>query len=125
MNILLIEDSPSDAQQTKQFLKETGFDFNVQQAETLKEALQQLKQQSFDLVISGLTLPDSRGIATAASILKHFPGIQLLIIAGVFNLTIRENVLNLGAKEYLRKANVNADVLKAAIGPIASPAVSC
>ena len=62
VRILLVEDSPSDADLLQEALCEDArgeFEFTL--AETWAEAAAQLKAKSFDVLLLDLSLPDSAG----------------------------------------------------------------
>ena len=65
LKVLLIEDNPGDAFLMKFYLGEsTSPSFNVSHAETVKAALDFLTQDSFDIILSDMNLPDSFGVDT-------------------------------------------------------------
>jgi len=67
IHLLLIEDNPADALLLKYALAEPrGESFRVTHVERIAEAIRCLADESFDVILLDLSLPDSRGIETVA-----------------------------------------------------------
>ena len=65
IKVLLIEDNPGDARLIQLMLEEeSNITFSVEVAETLSNALERLNSASFNVIMSDLGLPDSKGIDT-------------------------------------------------------------
>ena len=63
--ILLIEDNPGDAYLIEVHHEEfANFSYEFKNVGTLNEALTVLKEQSFDVILLDLSLPDSNGVNT-------------------------------------------------------------
>ena len=65
MKSLLVEDNPADARLIREMLKEAPAGaFQLQQVARLDSALERLRQETFDVVLLDLGLPDSQGMQT-------------------------------------------------------------
>lgn len=65
MKVLLIEDNPGDILLIQEFLKEvTTTVVELIPTQHLNEALNHLVNQSFDVILLDLSLPDSQGLDT-------------------------------------------------------------
>ena len=62
LNILLVEDSASDAVLLQECLTQNDLgEFKFTHLETLSGALEQLRREKFDVLLLDLSLPDSNG----------------------------------------------------------------
>jgi CheY-like chemotaxis protein len=65
IKILLVEDNPADADLLSEFLEEADeTQWSLVHVEKLKEALQTLRENHFDVILLDLSLPDKQGLAT-------------------------------------------------------------
>ena len=63
-NILLMEDSPGDAQLVKIYMKDAAFKYELFLADTFFEGSDIISKQEIDIVLLDLSLPDSSGFKT-------------------------------------------------------------
>jgi CheY-like chemotaxis protein len=74
IRVLLVEDNPGDADLVRERLESAGPEsFSVVWIETLAEALAQLSQDQFDVILLDLSLTDSQGLETFRSIHDQAP----------------------------------------------------
>lgn len=118
--ILLVEDDLFMADLLVQELSRDGFDVSL--AKSGKEALQRLKGSSYHLVLLDILLPDINGIEVLREI-KNNPvgaGIKVVILSNLSGEKEIEEAKNLGAAEYLVKANTSlgeiSDKIKQLLG---------
>jgi CheY-like chemotaxis protein len=99
VRILLIEDEPISAQIVAAFLAPMRWArATLETAATLREALARLRLEQFDLVITDLDLPDSRGIATLQAVTRACDRL-IIVLTGNEEQGIREQALECGAYE--------------------------
>ncbi len=108
-NLLLIDDSPSDAALVRRYLAESPFQVTV--ADGLSVGLQQLEQGGVDAVLLDLCLPDSDGIDTIVQVRKSAAHIPIVVLTGMENEELAVRAVQEGAQDYLVKNKINADVL--------------
>lgn len=99
--ILLIEDEVSVASFIKKGLTENNY--SVHWSNNGDSALQNLKQQTFDLIILDLMLPDMSGIEICRTIRTLNPSIPVLMLTALGTTTDKVNGLDSGADDYLVK----------------------
>jgi DNA-binding NtrC family response regulator len=75
LNILLLDESPELLEQMKSRLEEQGF--LTQTAQSLQEALQLIKQNTFDVVVTDATMPDNDGVALLKNKGSDIPFVML------------------------------------------------
>jgi diguanylate cyclase (GGDEF)-like protein len=113
---MLIEDDPGDAEITRAYLMGThGREPVVKHAQRLSDAMAQMAQQDFDIVLLDLNLPDSRGMTTFAKLHTQFPDVPVIVLSGLADqetalLTVRE-----GAQDFIVKGTYTEEGLLRAI----------
>lgn len=116
INILLVEDNPGDVRLLDVYLK---YSFNtvysLSTVAFLSKALEMLEQNSFDIVILDLSLPDSKGLDTFKRAYEHSPQIPIIVLTGFEDESTGINAMKLGAQDFLIKGNVNGKELSRSI----------
>jgi diguanylate cyclase (GGDEF)-like protein len=112
--VLLIEDSSSDALLVRHALDTLG-GFHVTHVERLAHAVRLLHDDSFDTVITDLTLPDARGLDAVLRIRDCAPDALLLVCSSVEDEALALRVLELGAQDFIVKGSLDSDTLGRAI----------
>jgi CheY-like chemotaxis protein len=116
IKILIIEDNPGDAYLIEDHLEEfASFSYEIKNVRTLTEALNILKEQPFDVILSDLSLPDSDGINTFLSIHSKNPLIPIIILSGSNDETIGAYALKRGAYYFLAKGKIEGKLLECII----------
>lgn len=107
--ILLIEDSPSDALLVASLLADDkSFDHTLARAERLADGLAILAQETFDVVLSDLGLPDSQGLVTFMELHKHAPQLPIVVLTRDDDKELAVEAIKLGAQDYLPKSNFDS-----------------
>jgi PAS domain S-box-containing protein len=112
--ILLVDDSESDRAICRRYLlANENYDYQILEAETLEEGLEQLKVGSPDAVLVDLNLPDGSGLELLEAIRKTYPGKNFPVIMmtsqGDERLAVQS--MKLGASDYLFKDDMTASTL--------------
>ncbi len=116
LNILLIEDSETDALLLRALLEErTGKRDELIHVTRLEDGLSLLGQRKADLVLLDLALPDSIGIETFERLHSTEPGVPVVVMTSLDDLTTGIKALQAGAQDYLIKRDIQADSLHRAI----------
>jgi len=87
----------------------------VAHAFTLAEALEQLRQQTFDLVLLDLVLPDSNGLQTFADLRAVAPHVAVIVITGLDDEDLAVSAMRQGAADYLMKGRLDSRTFRRAI----------
>ncbi len=116
IRVLLVEDNPGDARWLRNFLIEapTGEStpsFDVVHVDRLGQALDRLAEESFDLILLDLTLPNSQGLSTLHQILEAAPDLPVVIISGLRGRQLALAAVEAGAQDYLMKSQITPDSL--------------
>jgi signal transduction histidine kinase len=114
LKILLIEDDEDDRVLMRDMLEELrprlgGIDLVM--APTVPEAEARLHRDSFDLVLSDLSLPESRGVETVRRVIRAAPDVPVVVLTGLQDETTALEALRLGAQDYLVKGTIQPPLL--------------
>lgn len=111
--ILLIEDNPGDVRLIKKMLKKArGYQFELMDVANLEDGLKHLSEETFDVVLLDLGLPDSQGLDTLNSVNMQSPEVPIVILTDLSDDLVTIDALHKGAQDYLMKGEVNGDLLK-------------
>ena len=111
--ILVVDDEQSVATTIKAILQLDGND--VTAVTTGKEALEQLRETEFDVVLTDLRLDDLDGIEVLRETQKLWPDTVSIMLTGYASLESAVTALRSGAYDYLIKPS-DVDELRATIG---------
>jgi DNA-binding NarL/FixJ family response regulator len=114
--VLLVEDSPTDAQLIQYGLRQSRMArYEVMVAERFDAAMAKLRELKFDVVLLDLGLPDSTGLATFTRVQTEFPGLPIVIMTGAGDETTGAEAIRGGAQDYLIKGSADAKSVASAI----------
>ena len=100
-NILVIDDDKSILRTFTRILKKSGYDIDI--AETGKEALEKSKEKNFDLALIDIRLPDMDGTDLLVKIKPNMKNAIKIMITGFPSLETGVKALDEGADAYLVK----------------------
>ncbi len=105
VKILLVDDDPADRKLAKLALKSglQTVEFVVDIAETLTQAMFNLKRDGINLVLLDLGLPDSNGIETVDRLRDAYPNIPIIVLTGLADEEIGVEAIRRGAVDYVTK----------------------
>jgi PAS domain S-box-containing protein len=115
VQILLVEDSPSDALLVREALRAASLHFRLSQAERLGEGIERLGARRFDLVLLDLGLPDSYGLETLAAVQRQARGVPVVVLTGTSDEALALRAVQQGAQDYLVKGQAEGQVLARSI----------
>ncbi|WP_321391893.1 sigma-54 dependent transcriptional regulator [uncultured Desulfuromusa sp.] len=100
-NILLVDDEVDSCQALSRLLSQTGY--NVEICPSGEQALELLKKQPFDLIISDLFLPGISGIDIIKQTKDDSPEIGIILITGKASAETAVEAMKEGALDYITK----------------------
>lgn len=104
INILLVEDSPTDALLLREALSGVNsVRFRTAHVERLGDALKRLQEQTFDLILLDLGLPDSQGIDTFSKVHDQAPDVPIVVLSGLDDDALAVKAVQDGAQDFLAK----------------------
>src|SRR5208283_3221611 len=104
MKTLLIEDNPMDVRLIHEMLKDLpAGTLQLQQVGSLDSAMERLRQETFDVVLLDLGLPDAQGMEALTLIQKASRGVPIVVLTGLDDERFALEAVRAGAKDYLVK----------------------
>jgi two-component system cell cycle sensor histidine kinase/response regulator CckA len=112
IKVLLVEDDPTDSFLLQETLAAAKLvPFQVTQVTRLSSALQHLAAEHWDVVLLDLSLPDSLGLETFATLHTQAPGVPIVVLTGLDDETVAVDAVQEGAQDYLVKGQVDGNGL--------------
>lgn len=117
LRILLVEDSPGDAELIRISLSEGATSrFQVQHVTLLGEAIAYLEAgNGADVILLDLSLPDAEGEITVSRMRGHAPGLPIVIMTGFDDPDFAARMVASGAQDYLVKGDASGRTIWRAI----------
>ena len=116
MQVLLVEDSASDARLIQIALSEVrGYSMETAVVGRLDEALAALAARPFDVALVDLSLPDSSGSASFLRIKEKFPRLPIVVLTGANDDTAGVEAIRQGVQDFLVKGESNGATIARSI----------
>src|SRR6266702_2098443 len=106
LRVLFIEDSPDDAELQARLLRQADYAIEYSRVDQ-PDALKQLLEQSWDLIISDYSMPHFRGTDALRLIRQLGLETPFIFVSGTIGEETAVDALKMGAQDYLMKANLN------------------
>ncbi|MGZ5073426.1 MAG: putative bifunctional diguanylate cyclase/phosphodiesterase [Usitatibacter sp.] len=111
-SVLLVEDNPGDARLIREMLAEEDPEaFRLTHADRLSRGIEVLGQNSIDLVLLDLSLPDSQGLDTFSKVYTHSPKVPIIVLSGNDDRQLALYAVKSGAQDYLVKGKIDRELL--------------
>ncbi len=112
VKILLIEDDLAEARLLHEILKNFHLNkFDLVHVTRIAEALKHLEEDTFDVVLLDLTLPDSQGLDSLETIVRFVPKLPVVVLTNTNDEQLAIESVRQGAQDYLLKRNINVEGL--------------
>ena len=112
MKTLLVEDNPADARLVREMLRELpAGTLELQQVDRLDSAIERLRQETFDVVLLDLGLPDAQGMEALTLIQKASRGIPIVVLTSFNDDRFASEAVRAGAQDYLVKGPFGGQLL--------------
>ena len=116
IRVLLIEDEPGDVHLIGEMLaKVAAPGLALDHAESLGAALDYLKGNDYDVILSDLGLPDAHGLEAVIQIQSQFPPVPIVVLTSLDSQDVAIRAIGRGAQDYLAKGQFDGNVLWQAI----------
>lgn len=110
--VLVVEDSKMQSILTCRQLKSTSQHFIPVDVQTLTMACECLQNETFELVLLDLNLPDSSGIGTIERVREVHETIPILVLTGTNDFQVGVQCIAAGADDYLPKDELSVSTLE-------------
>ncbi len=112
IKILYVEDDMDHAVLIRELLEEIkNVHYKLTHVQRLDEALLEIDNEDYDIVLLDLSLPDEQGVNTVARVCEQALDIPVVVISGTDDETMAIKALQKGADEYLVKGKVKSHSL--------------
>jgi signal transduction histidine kinase len=112
IKVLLVEDNLGDARLLYEGLQEAlPEQFQMTHVRRLSEALEYLWEETCNVVLLDLGLPDSHGLDTLVLTRAQAPGVPIVVLTGFQDEALAVEALKEGAQDYLVKGQVDSKLL--------------
>ena len=109
-NILVVDDDKATLQILERILQKNGY--NVDTAETGREAEEKVNGKPFDLALIDVKLPDTDGIDLLSEIHQIKPKMIKIVITGFASMENGIRAMEVGADAYLVKPVSSSELLR-------------
>jgi hypothetical protein len=106
LKLLIVEDSPDDAELVCIELERAGFDLAWKRVETEATFIAALRDEVWDLVISDFQMPDFNGLRAFALFKGSGLDIPFIFVSGALGEDRAVEAMRAGARDYLLKGNL-------------------
>ncbi|HET7813250.1 MAG TPA: hybrid sensor histidine kinase/response regulator, partial [Candidatus Baltobacteraceae bacterium] len=115
VRVLVVEDSTTDAKIVQQYLRSGERPARTRVVSRLSAALALIAEETFDVVLLDLTLPDAEGLDAVRRMHEALPGVPIVILSASENEDVATQAVKLGAQDYLIKGQVDDASLRRAL----------
>lgn len=112
IKILLVDDDQSILEILTDLMAIFGHDYVT--AQNGMEAIEKLKHNFFDIVLTDMIMPDIDGMELLKHIKKNYPNIKVMVVTGYERAFTYTDVIRAGASDFISKP-FNTDELEAKI----------
>lgn len=110
LSLLLIEDNLAEAELLHELLVDIQTtNCAIVHHYRLADGLSSLKSQSFDIVLLDLSLPDSQGLGSLATLMAEVPNTPIVVLTNLNDAEMAVEAVHQGAQDYLVKKNISLD----------------
>ena len=103
LRVLMLEDTPTDAELAEHELRKAGINFISQRVESRGAFMRALEDFRPDIILSDYKLPDFDGMAALEIMRREHPEVPVIMVTGAFSDIDAVELLTAGAKDYILK----------------------
>ena len=116
LKILIVDKDPQDRTLTFEMLaRGLGNELDISYARQMSEALNLFEQETFQIILLDLELPDSLGLDSLRQLRQIHPSAPVLILSRLQDEALAVQAVQNGAQDYLIKGQINSQALTRAI----------
>jgi PAS domain S-box-containing protein len=103
LRVLLLEDTPADAELAEHELRKAGIAFTSMRVETREAFVRALEEFRPDIILSDYNLPDFNGMAALEIVQRDHPEVPVVMVTGALPDIEAVELIHAGAKDYVLK----------------------
>ncbi len=103
LRILMLEDTPSDAELEEHELRKLGIPFTLKRVETRDDFVRALEEFSPDIILSDYNLPEFSGVEALEIVRRDHPEFPVIMVTGALPDIEAVGLIHAGAKDYVLK----------------------
>ena len=107
LHILMLEDSPTDAEIVRFELENAGIGFTMNLVMTEADFVNELRTSCPDLILSDYNLPHYNGALALAEAKRQCPDVPFILVTGAIGEDRAIEILTQGAKDYVMKSRLS------------------
>lgn len=116
VKVLLVENNVADFELIEQYFAQNyPHEYQLAWVELLQDGIAYLQQNSLDVILLDLNLPDSQGLKSLSAMQKIAAEIPIVVITGMDEEEIALASLNEGAQDYLIKEKISSKLFQKTI----------
>src|SRR3954468_18860055 len=108
--ILVVDDHPTQAEEFGDLLRNSGCDVTL--AGNGREAMDLLRLDLPDIVLTDLDMPVMDGLELVQAIRREFPALPVILMTAMGSEDVAARALHLGAASYVRKRSLAQEVVR-------------
>lgn len=101
LKILIVDDEELIRNLVAAFLSKFGFSYET--AVNGEDALEKMRQEKFDAVITDIKMPKMDGIILTSKISNQYPGLPVMVMTGFDEEYSAGTAISVGAREFIKK----------------------
>jgi two-component system, cell cycle sensor histidine kinase and response regulator CckA len=106
LRVLILDDSPADAELCERALRKGGIEFVSRRAEEERELRTLLEEFVPDLVLADFTMPGFGGTQAVDIVHRWRPGVPCILVSGMLGEDLAIEALHSGATDYVLKQHL-------------------
>ena len=103
LRVLMLEDTPTDAELEAHELRKAGIAFTMQRVQTRADFICAIEEFRPDVILSDYNLPDFTGMAALEYVRHNHPEIPVIMVTGALSDLDAVGLIHAGAKDYVLK----------------------
>jgi len=107
LQVLMLEDEPTDAELTERELRKGGLVFSVRRVDTRDAFVAALIERPPDLILADYRLPAFDGLAALAIVRERLPEVPFVFVSGAMGEELAIETLLQGASDYVLKGHLS------------------
>ena len=108
--ILVVDDHPTQAEEFGDLLRNAGCDVTL--AGNGREAMDLLRLDLPDIVLTDLDMPVMDGLELVRAIRREYPALPVILMTAMGSEDVAARALHLGAASYVRKRSLAQEVVR-------------